>query len=138
MNSSVANIGEQLRAFRKAKKLSQAKLGTMAGLSRNTIMQIEKGKRKSVKPDLLRQVAAVLEIDERAFYQALVPVAEATEQESADPFSLVVLQDVLKQLDTVPPQYRSIVRQFMTTVMNEAVKMIVSTDTTEGAKSNDD
>jgi len=55
-------IGEKIKASRKAKGLSQEKLGELTGLSTNYIGQIERGQRQ-VAIDTLAQITEVLETD---------------------------------------------------------------------------
>jgi transcriptional regulator with XRE-family HTH domain len=56
---NLADLGRSVAAARRARRLSQTELGRAAGLSRQTISELERG----VVPDLgVRKVARVLEV----------------------------------------------------------------------------
>lgn len=53
-------LGRQVLAKRKEKKLSQTELGEMAGISRNYVSIIERGEAESISMKVLNQLAVVL------------------------------------------------------------------------------
>lgn len=61
MDKFLAGLGENIRFYRKKSKLSQEKLGELAGLSTNTISTLEKGK-SFVKYSSLKGIADALNI----------------------------------------------------------------------------
>jgi transcriptional regulator with XRE-family HTH domain len=56
-------IGEKIKKARKEKKLSLAELGSMVNVSTSYICRIENGDRNCVSLNILKQIAAALEID---------------------------------------------------------------------------
>lgn len=56
-------IGEKIKKARKEKKLSLAELGSMVNVSASYICRIENGDRNCVSLNILKQIAAALEID---------------------------------------------------------------------------
>lgn len=54
-------IGEQIRALRNERKITQKELGKMLGLKNNTISSIERGV-NSITPDLILKVAEIFNI----------------------------------------------------------------------------
>lgn len=53
-------LGRQVQAKRKEKKLSQTELGELAGISRNYVSIIERGEADSISMKVLNQLAVVL------------------------------------------------------------------------------
>lgn len=53
-------LGRQVLAKRKEKKLSQAELGEMAGISRNYVSMIERGEADSISMKVLNQLGVAL------------------------------------------------------------------------------
>ena len=58
----MSNLSQNLRKFRKAKKLSQEKLARLADVANNTIIKIEAGKNQNPTLDTLNKIAKALEI----------------------------------------------------------------------------
>jgi transcriptional regulator with XRE-family HTH domain len=58
MSSSIENLGKSLKALRLSKSMSQESLALVAGISRTTLIQIEKGKDAQISS--VEQVAHVL------------------------------------------------------------------------------
>ena len=56
------DIGENIRVARKAAKLDQQKLGDLIGLSRSTIVNIEKN-RHNLNSDKIQQLCKILHVD---------------------------------------------------------------------------
>lgn len=56
-------IGEKIKKARKEKKLSLAELGSIVNVSTSYICRIENGDRNCVSLNILKQIAAALEID---------------------------------------------------------------------------
>ena len=58
----MSNLSQNLRKFRKAKKLSQEKLARLADVANNTIIKIEAGKNQNPTLDTLKKIAKALEV----------------------------------------------------------------------------
>jgi transcriptional regulator with XRE-family HTH domain len=64
-----AEIGRRIRQVRENSGLSQERLGEKAGLSRVSIVQIERGHRKQIKPEVIQRIAQALKQPPDAFIQ---------------------------------------------------------------------
>ncbi|PIS40129.1 MAG: XRE family transcriptional regulator [Candidatus Nealsonbacteria bacterium CG08_land_8_20_14_0_20_36_22] len=58
----MSNLSQNLRKFRKAKKLSQEKLARLADVANNTIIKIEAGKNQNPTLDTLKKIAKAFEV----------------------------------------------------------------------------
>jgi len=63
------SLGYLIRDAREAKKLKQAELGAMVGLSRASISLLERGNIKNPRPALLQAFASILEIPVGSLYE---------------------------------------------------------------------
>ncbi len=59
--SGIENVGSRLRMVRREKKLTQAKLGEIAGTNQAVLQKIENG--KSLRPRIIMELAEVLDIN---------------------------------------------------------------------------
>ena len=57
---NATELGRQVQAKRKEKKLSQAELGELAEISRNYVSIIERGEAESISMKVLNKIAVVL------------------------------------------------------------------------------
>lgn len=83
----------RIREARKDQRLSQDDLAKRVGLTRVTISHIENGQRKSLKPEVIRKFAQVLNQPEAYFY------GEVTKSMEALPSSL---KDAVERLFDLP------------------------------------
>ena len=58
----MSNISNNLRKFRKTKRLSQEKLARLADVANNTIIKIEAGKNQNPTLGTLKRIAKTLEV----------------------------------------------------------------------------
>jgi transcriptional regulator with XRE-family HTH domain len=64
----INELGARVRTARREHGLSQDELARKVGLTRVSINQIENGRRKQIKPDIIRQIATELHTPEAYFY----------------------------------------------------------------------
>jgi transcriptional regulator with XRE-family HTH domain len=64
----IRELGTRVRMARREHGLSQDELARKVGLTRVSINQIENGRRKQIKPEVIRQIATELNMPEGYFY----------------------------------------------------------------------
>lgn len=72
VNKPPLPIGANLRRLREAKHLTQDELGEMAGISGQTVQNIEVG-RSEPQPRVRAELARALGVEEASFYEPLPP-----------------------------------------------------------------
>ena len=53
----MSNLGENIKRYRKAQRLSQETVGRAIGLNRSSVSKIERGETVNVKPEQIRQLS---------------------------------------------------------------------------------
>ncbi|EGQ26746.1 XRE family transcriptional regulator [Sporosarcina newyorkensis 2681] len=95
-------FGEYLKKLREERSISQRALAEKSGISNAEISRIETGNRQNPSPDVLRQLAPVLEVPyevlmEKAGYISEHAIARAENREAEERFiSIIVPKLVLK------------------------------------------
>jgi transcriptional regulator with XRE-family HTH domain len=70
-DSGLYSVGERIRSARRALKMTQTTFARAIGVSRATVIALEKGQRRRINPERLRIIAALTKQPLDLFYAAL-------------------------------------------------------------------
>jgi putative transcriptional regulator len=98
----IIEVGQKIREVRREHKLTQEQLAQQVGVSRVTINQIENGRRKQFKPDLIHKVATATATPIEYLYGTRTK--QGTLQEQLPPQNV----DLPSELDSTLSQIRSL------------------------------